>query len=57
MKDENTLPGEVVRVDVLLIKRAAKTLVKPIANVHAPSLNVCRCEMPLLSHWFLLAQK
>lgn len=57
MKDENTLPGEVVKVDVLIVKRAAKMLLKPIVKVHAPILNACRCEMPLLSHWFISAQK
>jgi len=44
-----------VRADVLIIKRAAKMLVKPTPNRHAPIQKACRCEMPLLAHWFMLA--
>lgn len=32
-------------------------LVSPIPNTHPPNLNVCRCEMHLLPHWFMSVEK
>lgn len=46
-----------VRADEWFTKRAAKMLVSPIPNTDPPIMNVCRCEMHLLPHWFMSVQK